>query len=91
MSVLMLMAVLALLAAAAFGLARQRALASADGNPRHLHSLPVYYGWFGALAVLVPCSRRADPLADPAAPHDRDADFRRPARRIWFADATGPS
>lgn len=54
MSVLMLLAVLAVLAAAAFVLARQRALASADGNPRHLHSLPVYYGWFGAIAVLVP-------------------------------------
>ena len=54
MSVLMLMAVLAVLAAAAFVLARQRALASADGNPRRLHSLPVYYGWFGAIAVLVP-------------------------------------
>jgi len=54
MSVLTILAVLALLAAIGFALARQRALASADGNPRHLHSLPVYYGWFGALAVLVP-------------------------------------
>ena len=54
MSVLTILAVLALLAAIGFALARQRALASADGNPRQLHSLPAYYGWFGALAVLVP-------------------------------------
>ncbi|WP_333815465.1 phosphate ABC transporter permease subunit PstC [Tabrizicola sp.] len=54
MSVLMILVVLAVLAAAAFVLARQRALASAGGSPRQLHSLPVYYGWFGALAVLVP-------------------------------------
>jgi len=54
MSVLMILAVLAVLATAAFLLSRQRALASADGNPRQLHSLPLYYGWFGALAVLVP-------------------------------------
>ena len=54
MSVLTILAVLALLAAIGFALARHRALASADGNPRQLHSLPAYYGWFGALAVLVP-------------------------------------
>jgi phosphate transport system permease protein len=54
MSVLMLFAVIFVLAAAAFFLSRQRALASAGGNPRLLHSLPLYYGWFGALAVMIP-------------------------------------
>ncbi len=54
MSVLMILAAIAVLAIAAFVLSRQRALASAGGNPRLLHSLPVYYGWFGALGVLVP-------------------------------------
>ena len=54
MSVLMLLAATAVLAAAAFVLARQRALASTQGNPRLLHSLPGYYGWYGAISVLVP-------------------------------------
>lgn len=54
MSVLMLLAVTLALALAAFVLARQRALASAKGNPRDLHSLPKYYGWNGALWVLLP-------------------------------------
>lgn len=54
MSVLMILAAIAVLALAAFLLSRQRALASADGNPRKLHSLPSYYGWFGALCVLLP-------------------------------------
>lgn len=54
MSVLMLLAVIAVLAAAAFMLARQRALASAGGNPRLMHSLSGYYGWYGAIWVLLP-------------------------------------
>lgn len=54
MSVLIILAVLAVLAVAAFILSRQRALASVQGNPRDLHSLPLYYGWYGALAVLIP-------------------------------------
>ncbi len=54
MSVLMLLAVLGVLALAAFVLARQKALASAGGSPRALHSLPNYYGWFGAVSVLLP-------------------------------------
>jgi phosphate transport system permease protein len=54
MSVLMLFAAIAVLALAGFVLSRQRALAAAGGNPRLLHSLPSYYGWYGALAVLVP-------------------------------------
>ncbi len=54
MSVLMILAAIAVLSVAAYLLARQRALASAGGNPRDLHSLPLYYGWYGALAVLIP-------------------------------------
>ena len=54
MSVLIILAVLAVLGVAAFILSRQRALASVQGNPRDLHSLPLYYGWYGALAVLIP-------------------------------------
>lgn len=54
MSVLMLLAAIAVLALAAFFLSRQRAVASAGGNTRLLHSLPAYYGWNGAIWVLVP-------------------------------------
>jgi phosphate transport system permease protein len=54
MSVLMLLAATLVLAAAAFFLSRQRALAATGGNPRNLHSLPNYYGWYGALSVLIP-------------------------------------
>mgnify|MGYP001627762980 CR=1 FL=1 len=35
-------------------LGRSRAMASAGGDPRHLHSLPAYYGYNTALSVLVP-------------------------------------
>lgn len=54
MSVAMLFAVIGVLALAAFVLSRQRALASAKGNARALHSLPNYYGWNGAIWVLLP-------------------------------------
>jgi len=54
MSVLMIFAVIAVFSLAAFLLSRQRALASGDGNPRLLHSLPLYYGWYGAVSVLIP-------------------------------------
>ena len=54
MSVLMILATVLVLAIAAFLLSRQRALASSGGNPRDLHSLPGYYGWYGALSVLIP-------------------------------------
>jgi phosphate transport system permease protein len=54
MSVLMLLSAVAVLALAAFFLSRQRALTSAGGNPRLLHSLPGYYGWNGAIWVLIP-------------------------------------
>ena len=54
MSVLMLLAVLGVLALSAFLLSRQKALASAGGTPRSLHSLPNAYGWHGAIWVLLP-------------------------------------
>ena len=54
MSVLMLLAAIAVLAVAAFFLARQRALASTQGNPRLLHSLPGYYGWNAAMFTMIP-------------------------------------
>lgn len=54
MSVSLILLAIGVLALAAFVLARGRALASAGGNPRDLHSLPNYYGWFGAVAVLIP-------------------------------------
>jgi phosphate transport system permease protein len=50
----MLLAVIAVLAIAAFFLARQRAMATAGGNPRNLHSLPGYYGWYGVTCVALP-------------------------------------
>lgn len=54
MSVLMILAIVAVLAIAAYFLARQRALASASGNSRLLHSLPSYYGWYATCSVLIP-------------------------------------
>ncbi|MCU0828521.1 MAG: phosphate ABC transporter permease subunit PstC [Tabrizicola sp.] len=54
MSVLMILAAILVLAVAAYVLSRQRVLASTGGNPRFLHSLPGYYGWYGALSVLIP-------------------------------------
>jgi phosphate transport system permease protein len=54
MSVLLLLGALAVLSIAAFVICRARALASVDGNPRNLHSLPNYYGWHGAIMVALP-------------------------------------
>ena len=54
MSVFIILGVIAVLALVGFLVGRQRAVASAGGNIRILHSLPVYYGWHGALMVLVP-------------------------------------
>lgn len=54
MSVFLLLVVIAVLALVGFVIGRQRALASAKGNVKDMHSLPVYYGWHGALMVMVP-------------------------------------
>ncbi len=49
-----LVAIVAALAAGGYVLGRQRALASAGGDSRRLHSLPKYYGWNVALTVMTP-------------------------------------
>jgi phosphate transport system permease protein len=54
MTVLLLILILLAVAAVAYILGRRRALALAGGNPRRLHSLPVYYGWHAALMSFVP-------------------------------------
>ncbi|MES2143665.1 MAG: phosphate ABC transporter permease subunit PstC [Pseudomonadota bacterium] len=54
MSVLLLLVVLLGLGAAGFVLARGRAMGRAGGDIRNLHSLPGYYGWYGALLALLP-------------------------------------
>jgi phosphate transport system permease protein len=46
--------IIAAIAAAGFVLGRRRALASAGGDSRRLHSLPNFYGWNVALTVLTP-------------------------------------
>ncbi|MGB3554976.1 MAG: phosphate ABC transporter permease subunit PstC, partial [Jannaschia sp.] len=54
MPILWLIFLLAALGAVAFVLARRRALSSVDGDPRNLHSLPIYYGLNGLLMALTP-------------------------------------
>jgi phosphate transport system permease protein len=54
MSVFLLLIFILVLATAAFFLCRQRAAASVQGDVRKLHSLPHYYGWHGAIMVLIP-------------------------------------
>jgi len=54
MPVYLLLCVVAVLAGFGYFMCRARAIASAGGNIRALHSLPNYYGWHGALMVFVP-------------------------------------
>lgn len=54
MSVLLLLIVVLTLAIAAFVVCRQKVMASVQGNPRDLHSLPNYYGWHGAIMTALP-------------------------------------
>ncbi len=54
MSVLLLLAVVAVLGVAGYVICRKRVMASVSGNPRDLHSLPIYYGWHGAIMVALP-------------------------------------
>ena len=54
MTVFLLLAVILVLAAAAYVLCRARSLALGGGRPGVLHSLPGYYGWHGAIMVLLP-------------------------------------
>lgn len=54
MSVFLLLAIVVVLSVAGYVLCRQRALKSAGGNARNLHSRPNYYGWFGFIMASVP-------------------------------------
>ena len=54
MSVFVLLGFIVVLGTAAFFVARARALVSAGGDARSLHSRPAYYGWFGFVMVVVP-------------------------------------
>lgn len=54
MSIAILLSAILTLSALAFVVSRQRAVASAGGNLRALHSRPAMYGWFGALSAGVP-------------------------------------
>ncbi|VDC30730.1 phosphate ABC transporter permease subunit PstC [Pseudogemmobacter humi] len=54
MTVLLLLTILAVLAAAGYVLGRRRALAVAGGDPKQLHSLPGFYGWHTAILAFVP-------------------------------------
>ena len=54
MSVFFLLIVVLGLGALGYVLGRSRAMSSADGNIRNLHSLPNYYGFNVALSVIVP-------------------------------------
>jgi phosphate transport system permease protein len=56
MTVFFLLAAILVLAAAAFVICRARALALGGGRPGALHSLPGYYGWHGAIMVILPAS-----------------------------------
>ena len=52
----LLFLILIALAVAGYVAGRNRAIASADGDIRRLHSLPTFYGWFAALLTIVPAS-----------------------------------
>ena len=54
MPVLWLVLIVLAIAALGFVLGRRRALKSADGESRRLHSLPIYYGTNAAMKVAVP-------------------------------------
>ena len=54
MTVLFLSVVVLVIAFAGFVLGRGRAISTAAGDIRRLHSLPTYYGWHAALMALLP-------------------------------------
>ncbi|MGL4310537.1 MAG: phosphate ABC transporter permease family protein, partial [Paracoccaceae bacterium] len=54
MSVLLLVLIVLAIAAAGFFLGRGRAVSSASGDIRALHSLPGYYGWHVAIMAAIP-------------------------------------
>lgn len=54
MSFALILIVLGALAIVAYFVGRAKAMSSADGDSRKLHSLPGYYGWNAVLMVLIP-------------------------------------
>lgn len=54
MTIVLLICVVLAIALAGFFLGRARAISSASGNVRALHSLPGYYGWHVALMAALP-------------------------------------
>jgi phosphate transport system permease protein len=54
MPLFMIVAFIAILGAAGYVLGRRRAIASAGGNIRDLHSLPGYYGWHVVVCTVIP-------------------------------------
>ena len=54
MPLLWLVLIVLALGVVGYGLGRHKAMTSADGDVRHLHSLPVYYGTNVSLFVVVP-------------------------------------
>ncbi|QUS35347.1 phosphate ABC transporter permease subunit PstC [Falsirhodobacter algicola] len=54
MPVLWILLTVLAIALAAFALARRNALASAKDDPRILHSLPSYYGWYAFILAALP-------------------------------------
>ena len=54
MPLIWLIAIILVLAGVGFVMGRSRAVASAGGDARRLHSLPSYYGWNVALTVMTP-------------------------------------
>ncbi|MCJ8139214.1 phosphate ABC transporter permease subunit PstC [Falsirhodobacter halotolerans] len=54
MSVLWITLIVVAIAAIAFALGRRGAIASTSGDPRRLHSLPSYYGWFAFMTAAIP-------------------------------------
>lgn len=54
MSLGLLLLVIIALAVIGYVIGQRRAMASAGGDMRKLHSLPTFYGWITALGVLVP-------------------------------------
>jgi phosphate transport system permease protein len=54
MSTLMLLGIVLVLAAMAYVVCSQRAIAAVNGDVRRLHSLPSAYGWHGTWMVLLP-------------------------------------
>jgi phosphate transport system permease protein len=54
MSLSLVFIVIAVLAVVGFVLCRARALASAGGEARNLHSLPNYYGWHAVVMTVLP-------------------------------------